>query len=161
MIEVPRTGTIRVIGEDGKQLGIMEIREALAIAQESELDLVEIAPQADPPTCKLMDYGRFKYLQTKKSRGQKKHVQRRKEVKLRPKTEEHDFLHKVGRAREFIGKGHKVLVTMMFRGRETVHIEVGTEILLRFAKELEDCAKVEKAPSREARNKVDMILVGK
>jgi translation initiation factor IF-3 len=139
----------------------MEIRDALAMAEERGLDLVEIAPQADPPTCKLMDYGKFKYLQTKKSRGQKKPVHRRKEVKLRPKTEEHDFLHKVGRAREFLGKGHKVLVTMMFRGRETVHIDLGKDILLRFAKELEDCSKVEKEPSREARNKVHMILVGK
>jgi translation initiation factor IF-3 len=161
VIEYPVAGTIRLIAEDGAQLGIMEVREALAIANERELDLVEIAASATPPTCKLMDYGKFKYQQKKKSHGQKKTVQRRKEIKLRPKTEEHDLTVKVARARKFLEKGHKVLVTMIYRGRESVHLELGKELLVRFAKLLEDCAKVEKQPSREARNRMDMVLVRK
>lgn len=161
ILERPTPDQIRVVGEDGKQLGIMAIADALVIAQEKELDLVEIAPQADPPTCKLMDYGKFRYQQTRKSRHNKKSIQRRKEVKLRPKTEVHDFQVKVDRARRFLEKGHKVLVTMIFRGREAVHIDIGRDLLFKFAKTLEECAKLEKEPSRVGRNKVDMILVHK
>ena len=157
----PRPTPIRVIADDGAQLGIMTIAEALEIGQEKGLDLVEIAPQAEPPTCRLMDYGKYKYQQTKKGRQSKKSVIRRKEVKLRPKTEEHDFHVKVERARRFLDKGHKVLVTMVFRGREAVHIDLGKDLLLRFADALEEVAKMEKEPSREGRNKVDMILVHK
>ena len=142
-------------------MGIMEVSEALQIANEREVDLVEIAPNSDPRTCKLMDFGKFKYQQTKKSRGQKKPVNKRKEVKLRPKVGEHDFRVKVERARRFLGKGHKVLVTMMFRGREMAHTDLGMKLLERFAGELEDCSKVEKEPSREARNRMNMILVSK
>ncbi|MBN1443622.1 MAG: translation initiation factor IF-3 [Planctomycetes bacterium] len=161
IIQRPRPGQIRVIGDDGKQLGIMEIADALALAEEKELDLVEIAPTAEPPTCKLMDYGKFKYQQTRKVRSQKKHAIRRKEVKVRPKTEEHDLNVKIERARRFLAKGHKVLVTMVFRGREAVYMDQGKDLLMTFAKALEDCAKLEKEPSREGRNKVDMILVSK
>lgn len=161
IIDRPKPGQIRLIDDDGKQLGIVSIIEALRIAEEKELDLVEIAPTADPPTCRLMDYGKFKYQQTKNSRQSKKTVQRRKEVKLRPKTEEHDFQVKVQRARRFLDKGHKVLVTMIFRGREAVHQDLGKDILLRFARELEEVAKLEKEPSREGRNRLDMILVHK
>jgi translation initiation factor IF-3 len=150
-----------VIDENGEQLGIMDVAAALQVADERGLDLVEMAASAKPPTCKLMDYGKYKYEQKKKSHGQKKHVTRRKEIKLRPKTEEHDFTVKVNHAKRFLEKGHKVLVTMVFRGRESVHIELGKDLLLRFAKSLEGCAKVEKEPSREGRNKMDMILVGK
>ena len=142
-------------------MGIMEVSEALQIANEREVDLVEIAPNSDPRTCKLMDFGKYKYQQTKKSRGQKKPVNKRKEVKLRPKVGEHDLRVKVERARRFLGKGHKVLVTMMFRGREMAHVALGLELLQRFAEELEDCSKVEKEPSREARNRMNMILVSK
>lgn len=161
VIERPRPGVIRLIDEKGEQLGIKEIAEALMIADERGLDLVEMAATAKPPTCKLMDYGRYKFEQKKKSRGQKKHVARRKEIKLRPKTEEHDFVVKINHARRFVEKGHKVLVTMVFRGRESVHIDLGKGLLVRFAKALEDCAKLEKEPSREGRNKMDMILVQK
>lgn len=139
----------------------MEVSEALQIANEREVDLVEIAPNSDPRTCKLMDFGKYKYQQTKKSRGQKKPVNKRKEVKLRPKVGEHDLRVKVERARRFLGKGHKVLVTMMFRGREMAHTDLGMKLLERFAGELEDCSKVEKEPSREARNRMNMILVSK
>ena len=142
-------------------MGVMEISEALRIAGEREVDLVEIAPNSEPRTCKLMDFGKFKYHQTKKNRNQKKPVNKRKEVKLRPKTEDHDFTVKVDRAKRFLEKGHKVLVTMVFRGREHIHIDLGRGLLVRFAKALEDCAKLEKQPSRIGRNKMDMILVGK
>ena len=161
VIDRPRPGIVRLIDENGEQLGIMEISQALLVADERGLDLVEMAATAKPPTCKLMDYGKYKYEQKKKSHGQKKTVTRRKEIKLRPKTEEHDFTVKVNHARRFLTKGHKVLVTMVFRGREAVHIDLGKELLLRFAKAVEDCAKLEKEPSREARNKMDMVLVGK
>ena len=142
-------------------MGIMEVSEALRIAGEREVDLVEIAPNSEPRTCKLMDFGKFRYHQTKKNRSQKKPVNRRKEIKLRPKVGEHDFIVKFERARRFLGKGHKVLVTMMFRGRELAHLDLGIEVLQRFSAELEDCSKVEKAPSREARNRINMILVPK
>lgn len=114
-----------------------------------------------PPTCKLMDYGKFKYEQKKKSHGQKKNLTRRKEIKLRPKCEEHDFMVKVNKAKRFLEKGHKVLVTMVFRGRESMHLGLGKELLVRFAKTLEPTAKLEKEPTKEGRNKMDMILVGK
>ena len=142
-------------------MGIMDVSEALRIAGEREVDLVEIAPNSEPRTCKLMDFGKFRYHQTKKYRSQKKPVNKRKEVKLRPKVGEHDFVVKVERARRFLGKGHKGLVTMMFRGREMAHLDLGIEVLQRFANELEECSKVEKEPSREARNRINMILAPK
>ena len=158
MIDRPRPGSIRLIDEEGNQVGIVEITEALAIGDEKGLDLVEIAPQADPPTCKLMDYGKYKYDQKKKTQKQKKGVQRRKEIKLRPKTDEHDFDVKLERARKFLDKGHKVLVTMVFRGREAIHLQRGKELLAKFAEKLEDLAKVEQAPAREGRNRMNMML---
>jgi translation initiation factor IF-3 len=162
IIDRPRSGFIcRLIDENGEQLGIMDQIEAKRIADERGLDLVEMAATAKPPTCKLMDFGKFKYNEKKKSHGQKKGVTRRKEIKLRPKTEENDFLIKVNHARRFLGKGHKVLVTMVYRGRETVHLDLGKEVLIRFAKALEDCAKLEKEPAREGRNKMNMILAGR
>ncbi len=154
-----RPGDVRVIDEKGEQLGILTVAEALSIAEERELDLVEMAAMADPPTCKLMDYGKFKFDQKKKGRGQKKTVQRRKEVKLRPKCDAHDFKVKLDRARRFLEKGHKVQVTMMFRGRESVHIQLGRDLLNRFSTELEDVCKIEQLPSREGRNRMIMILV--
>ncbi len=139
----------------------MSVADALALAEERGLDLVEMAAMAKPPTCKLMDYGKYKFDQKKKGRGSKKTVQRRKEIKLRPKCEEHDFQVKLGRARGFLEKGHKVQVTMMFRGRETIHLDIGRQSLLRFAGEVDDIAKVEQEPSREGRNRMIMILVSR
>ncbi len=150
-----------MIDENGEQLGILPVAEALDIAEERELDLVEMAAMANPPTCKLMDYGKYKFDLKKKGRGQKKPVQRRKEVKLRPKCDEHDFKIKRDRARKFLEKGHKVQVTMMFRGRESVHLQLGRDLLNRFSTELEDVSKIEQAPSREGRNRMVMILVHK
>lgn len=161
MIDRPRPGVVRLIDENGEQLGILEVSEALRIAEERSLDLVEMAATARPPTCKLMDFGKFKYEQKKKSHGQKKPMLRRKEIKLRPKIEENDFNVKVNHARNFLQKGHKVLVTMIFRGREMMHVDLGKELLVRFAKTLEDCARVEKEPSKEGRNRMDMLLAAK
>ena len=150
-----------MIDDEGNQLGILEVAEALEIADEKGLDLVEMAATADPPTCKLMDFGKYKFDQKKKGRGQKKTVQRRKEIKLRPKCEEHDYQVKLSRARDFLEKGHRVQVTMMFRGREAVHLQRGRELLMRLAGEVEELAKIEQTPSREGRNRMIMILVRK
>jgi translation initiation factor IF-3 len=161
VIDRPRQGNIRLIDETGHQVGVISIIDALAIGEERELDLVEVAPQENPPICRLMDYGKYKYQQKKKTHKQKKPVTRRKEIKLRPKTDAHDLQVKLGHARRFIQKGHKVLVTMVFRGRETVHLDLGKDLLARFATTLEDIAKVEQAPAREGRNRMNMVLAAK
>lgn len=150
-----------MIDDEGNQLGILEVAEAVELAEERGLDLVEMAAMADPPTCKLMDYGKYKFDQKKKGRGQKKTVQRRKEIKLRPKCEEHDYQVKLTRARDFLEKGHRVQVTMMFRGRESIHVQLGRELLMRLAGEVEELAKIEQLPSREGRNRMVMVLVHK
>lgn len=149
---------IRVIDDEGGQLGIMETSEALDLAAERELDLVELDPNSTPPTCKLMNYGKYKYNLRKRQKGSKKTVNKRKEVKLRPKVEEHDFQVKLRRARKFIEEGHKVLVTLVFRGREQKHPEIGFDLLKKFAEELDEIAKLEKSPSRESNNRIGMIL---
>ena len=161
MIYRARPGQVRVIDDEGNQLGILEVAEAVELAEERGLDLVEMAAMADPPTCKLMDYGKYKFDQKKKGRGQKKTVQRRKEIKLRPKCEEHDYQVKLTRARDFLEKGHRVQVTMMFRGRESIHVQLGRELLMRLAGEVEELAKIEQLPSREGRNRMVMVFVHK
>ena len=133
----------------------------MILAEERGYDILEIAPQEIPPTCKLVDFGKWKFEQKKKSHGQKKQVHRRKEVKLRPKTEEHDLKVKLNHSRRFLEKGHKVQLTMVFRGREALHFQAGQELLLRFGKELADIAKIETPPTREARNRMFMVLTGK
>jgi translation initiation factor IF-3 len=158
--ERDRGGPCRLIDDEGRQLGIVEIQEALRMAQERELDLVEFVSTTVPRTCKIMDFGKFCYDRNKKRKGQKKPVHRRKEIKLRLKTEEHDLQVKVDHARRFVAKGHKVLVTLMLRGREMMHSELGKGVLKRFAERLQDCAKVEKEPTRDGK-KLDMILGGK
>lgn len=144
---------MRTIGPEGDQLGILPIEKALALAEELELDLVEVAPLARPPVCKIMDYGRFKYHQAKKAQEAKKHqtVIQVKEVKVRPKTEEHDFLVKLKKIQEFLAEGDKVKVTVMFRGREITLPERGLEQLQRMLAQLEDTAKVESPPRMEGR----------
>ncbi len=138
----------------------MELNAALEMAQEKELDLVEMNPNSDPPLCKLMDFGKFKYDQSKNSKQVQK-VRKIKEVKLRPKTERHDLDVKLRRARNFLEEGHKVLVTMVFRGREQRHPDLGREVLLRFFDELEELAKMEREPVQEARNRMAMVLAKK
>lgn len=130
------------------------------MAQERDLDLVEMNPNSDPPLCKLMDFGKFKYDQSKNSKQVQK-VRKIKEVKLRPKTERHDLDVKLKRARNFLEDGHKVLVTMVFRGREQRHPDLGRDVLLRFFEELEELAKMEREPVQEARNRMAMVLAKK
>ena len=139
-------------------MGIMEIRDALVIADERGYDILEIAPHETPPTCKLVDYGKFKFERKKKLHNQKKPVHRRKEIKLRPKTEDHDLQVKLNHGRRFLEKGHKVQVTMVFRGREAIHLDLGKALLQRFAESLADVSKVETLPTREGRNRMHMVL---
>jgi translation initiation factor IF-3 len=149
-----RAKTVRLIGADGEQLGIMALDQALAHAQEEGMDLVEVAPNADPPVCRVMDYGKFKYQQNKKVKEARKkstNVQI-KEVKFRPKTDEHDINTKLGHARKFLAKGHKLKLTVMFRGRELAHPHLGEEMLKRVSELLAEDAVVESAISREGRH---------
>ena len=148
-----------MVDSDGEQLGIMPIEEALSVAEDQELDLVEVAPNSDPPVCRIMDYGRFKYQQSKRSHEAKKrqkviHV---KEVKMRPKTEAHDFQFKARHIRRFLDEGNKAKVTIMFRGREMAHQHLGMRLLTRMIEELKDVAQVEQEPIQEGRNMV-MVL---
>ncbi|MFQ5823690.1 MAG: translation initiation factor IF-3 [bacterium] len=147
---------VRVIGSDGQQIGIKNITEALDIAASQGFDLVEVASEAKPPVCKLMDYGKFKYKQSKKEKSTKKkqHIVHVKEIRLRPKIEEHDFNFKTNNARKFLEKGNKVKATVLFRGRELAHLEYANELLQRMAEKLEDIAKVEREPVMEGRTMI-------
>ena len=160
MIKIPR---ILVVDENGEQLGVLDTMAALAIAEERGLDLVEVAPMARPPVCRIMDYGKYKYELSKKARRtrQQSHVQKVKTIKFRPKTDEHDYQVKLNHGRRFLEKGHKVQVTMVFRGRETVHLDLGKSLMDKFAENLADLAKVESPPTREGRNRMHMILTKK
>jgi translation initiation factor IF-3 len=134
-----------VIDNDGEQLGVLTLIDALHRAEESGLDLVEIAPTADPPVCKIIDFGKYRYQQTKKSKESKKsqHEVKVKEVKIKPNTDEHDILTKLRSAREFISKGDKVKITCVFRGREMMHPEFGEKVVRRMCTELADVAAAE------------------
>lgn len=154
-----RISPIRVIDPDGGQMGIMDVDAALAAAQELGLDLVEVAPMARPPVARIMDYGKYKFEQAKQARAAKKkqHVIQLKEVKMRPGIDDHDFETKTRHARRFLEEGNKVKVTMMFRGRQITHPELGREVVDRVAEELADIAKVESDPKLEGRS-MTMIL---
>jgi translation initiation factor IF-3 len=149
---------VRVVDQDGVQLGIMATEDALRHAEEQGLDLVEVAPDAKPPVCRIMDFGKYKYQQSKRVQQAKKKqkVIVVKEIKLRPKTEEHDYQFKTQHVRRFLQDGHKAKVTIMFRGREMAHVELGRRILDRIATDMEDIAVVEQLPKQEGRN---MIMV--
>lgn len=157
-----RAPEVRVIGHDGKQIGILPLKEAMKIAEEQGLDLVEVAPQAKPPVCRIMNYGKYKYQQSKKIQEAKKHqtVIQVKEVKIRPRTEEHDLQFKLRHAKRFLSEGNKVKVSMLFRGREIAHPEMGRELLNRIIAELKDLIIIEQAPRLEGRNMV-MLLAPK
>jgi translation initiation factor IF-3 len=157
-----RISPVRVIAPDGSQLGILEVDVALARAQEEGLDLVEVAPTARPPVVRIMDYGKFKFEQAKQARLAKKkqHVILLKEVKYRPGIDDHDFDTKTRHARRFIEEGNKVKVTMMFRGRQVAHPELGKEVLDRVANELADIGKIETDAKLEGKN-MTMILAPK
>ena len=154
-----RISPVRVIADNGDQLGVLSIDEALNAAAERGLDLVEVAPMARPPVVKIMDYGKFKFEQAKAARAAKKkqHVIHLKEVKFRPGIDDHDFQFKTRHAREFLQEGNKVKVTMMYRGRQMAHIDLGRQVLDRVAVELKDIAKIEQEPKLEGRN-MSMVL---
>jgi translation initiation factor IF-3 len=151
-----RISPVRVIGPGGEQLGVLPVEEALAAAVERGLDLVEVAPTARPPVVKIMDYGKFKFEEAKAARAAKKkqHVIHLKEIKVRPGIEEHDFEFKSRHAREFLQDGNKVKVTMMYRGRQIAHVELGRAVLDRFANGLADIGKIEQEAKLEGRNMV-------
>ncbi|MCG8641220.1 MAG: translation initiation factor IF-3 [Desulfobacterales bacterium] len=155
-----RAGQVRVIGADGDQIGILPIQEALRIAGDEDLDLVEVSPDAKPPVCKIMDYGKFKYEQTKKKQEAKRKQKSTqiKEIKVRPKTNDHDLETKVRHIEKFIGKNDKVKVTLVFRGREFMLKEQANIILEKIIALTEGFAQVEQLPKFEGR--VITMLLG-
>ena len=157
-----RDREIRLIGENGEQLGIMSAREAMKIALEAELDLVKIAPTAKPPVCKIIDYGKYRYEMARKEKEAKKKqkIIEIKEVRLSPNIDSNDLNTKISAARKFIQKGNKVKVTLRFRGREMAHMNASRHILDDFAKELGDIALVDKAAKVEGRS-ITMFLTEK
>ena len=157
-----RDKEIRLIGENGEQLGIMSARDAMKMAKEAELDLVKIAPAAQPPVCKIIDYGKYRYEQARKEKEAKKKQKtiEIKEVRLSPNIDVNDLNTKVGAARKFIEKGNKVKVTLRFRGREMAHMQSSRHILDDFAEQMKDVASVDKPPKIEGRN-MTMFLTEK
>jgi translation initiation factor IF-3 len=156
---------VRVINLQGEQLGIFPIAEALNIAREASRDLVEVSPTTSPPVCRIMDYGKFKYEQSKKTyqAKKKKHVPRVthiKEIKVRPKTEEHDLQFKIRHIKKFLTQGDKAKITLIFRGREITHPERGHQVMNRIAEETEDVGIVENPAKLEGRNMI-MLLAPK
>lgn len=150
---------VRLVADDGEQLGIVSLETALQVADEAGLDLVEIAPMADPPVCKVMDFGKFKYQEQKKAheaRLKQKQVQV-KEVKLRPGTDENDYQIKLRNLKRFLGEGDKAKVTLRFRGREMAHQEIGMRQLERIRADLEEIGVVEQMPKMEGRQMIMVI----
>ncbi len=142
-----------MIGQNSEQLGVMSLDQALQMARQSEVDLVEVAPNADPPVARLLDYGKLRYLYSKKERESKKSQKNTelKEIRFRPNIGDHDLYAKLRKVKEFIGDGSKVKITCRFRGRESVHQQLGLSVLKRVADELKDDVRLEKAPSMEGR----------
>ena len=157
-----RDKEVRLIGTDGEQLGIMPVAEAMRIADEKELDLVKIAPQAKPPVCRVMDYGKFRFEQDKREKEQRKnqHVIEIKEVRMTPGIDVHDFNVKMNNAQRFLKSGNKVKVVVRFKGRELAHTSIGLELLKRFADGCTELANVEKQPKLEGRQMI-MFLSSK
>ena len=157
-----RDREIRLIGSNGEQLGIMSAREAMKLAEEAELDLVKIAPNAKPPVCKIIDYGKYRYELARKEKEAKKKQKtvEVKEIRLSPNIDTNDLNTKVNAAKKFLSKGNKVKITLRLRGREMAHIAQSKHILDDFAKEVEDMAVVEKAPKQEGRS-ISMVLAEK
>ena len=154
-----RVPEVRLIGPEGEQIGVMLTREALAQAAEAHLDLVEVAPQAIPPVCRIMDYGKFKYQQSKKQQEARRRQTtiQVKEIKVRPKIEEHDMDFKLKNSRRFLSEGDKVKISVIFRGREIAHTDRGIRILAQMAEALGDVGTVEQAPKLEGRNMFMLI----
>ena len=157
-----RDREVRLIGEDGEQLGVMSGKDAMKLAQDANLDLVKIAPTAKPPVCKIVDYGKYRYELARKDKEAKKKqkVTELKEIRLSPNIDENDLTTKANQARKFITKGDKVKVALRFRGREMAHMSAGKEILDSFSKLLEDIAAIEKPAKMEGRSMI-MFLTEK
>lgn len=149
-----------MIGDDGQQIGVLPVREALTLAQSKGLDLVEVSPTARPPVCRIMDFGKFKYEQNLRTRKAKKkqHHTHLKEIKMRPKIDDHDYGFKVRHAREFLGERDKVKFTITFRGREMAHQEIGQELMKRILADLVDIATVEIPPRQEGRSLTAVVM---
>ena len=155
-----RSPRIRVIGDDGEQLGLMSVDQALQLARQNGVDLVEVAPNADPPVCRLLDYGKLRYLYSKKERESRKSQKNTelREVRFRPNIGDHDLDAKLRKVKEFIEDGSKVKLTVRFRGREAVHQQLGLSLLKRVADELKEEVRLEKPPAMEGRA-LSMILI--
>ena len=149
-----RVTPVRVISDTGEQLGIMSTDEAIKTARKTNLDLVEVAPNERPPVCRIMDFGKFKYQQKKRQHKGHVHQIKIKEIRVRPKTGDHDIEVKVSRAREFLEHKDKVIVTVTFRGRELAHIDEGRRVLDQIVQKLEDVGKVEAAPAHSGKRMV-------
>jgi translation initiation factor IF-3 len=152
-----RISPVRLIGVNGEQLGVIPTAQAMEMAREAGLDLVEVAPLERPPVCKILDFGKFRYQQSRKGTKTKPHQQKLKEIRVRPKTGEHDILTKINQARRFLEHKDKVLVNVLFRGRELQHIDEGRRIIVGILEKLADLAKVEKAPSMEGKRMTAML----
>ncbi len=154
-----RAPQVRLVGADGAQIGVVSTQDALRQAKDLDLDLVEVAPQADPPVCRIMDYGKYKYerdIRQKEARKKQSRVEV-KEIKFRPKIDPHDYETKKGHVMRFLRAGSRVKVTIMFRGREMAHTELGRRILDRLIEDLKDLAIVDAAPKQDGRNMIMVI----
>ena len=151
MNEQIRISPVRVVSAEGELLGILSTDEALARAREAELDLVEVAPNERPPVCRIMDFGKFKYQQKKRQAKGHTHQSKIKEIRVRPKTGEHDIAFKLTQARQFLQHKDKVIVSVVFRGRELAHIEEGRKVIDHILQELQDVGKVEQPPSHQGK----------
>jgi len=158
-----RSKVVRLISADGEQLGIVPLPQALETAKNEGLDLVEVAPNSDPPVCRVMDYGKFRYQASKKVQEARKKSRggQMKEIKLRPHTEDHDLGFKIKNLRKFLEKKHRVKVTVFFRGREMAYMNAGEEMLKRVAEEISEEGAIEQPPTREARNRMTMVVIPK
>ena len=154
--------TVRLIGADGKQVGLVPLAKALAEAEIAGLDLVEIAPTAKPPVCKIIDYGKFRYEISKKEKDarKKQHIIQVKKIRMSPNIDDNDLRVKLGMARRFIAEGNRVKVTMFMRGRQVTKPELAEEVLMRIVSELSDISTAEGTPKLEGRNNLSLVLVG-
>ncbi len=158
-----RARNVRLISVEGQQLGILPLQDALRVARDEGLDLVEVSPKSDPPVCRIMDYGKFKYQASKKLQEARKksRVFQVKEVKLRPHTDEHDLSFKIRNIKKFLEKKYRVKVVVFFRGREMAYMDMGYELLKRVAEQVGELGSIEQQPRQEGRNTISMLLVPK
>ena len=158
-----RSEKVRLISSEGEQLGILSLQDALNEATDVGLDLVEVAPNSDPPVCRVMDYGKFRYEASKKVQEARRKTRggQMKEIKLRPHTEDHDLGFKIKNLKKFLDKKHRVKVSVFFRGREMAFMKAGEDLLKRVAEEVSEIGTVDQPPAREARNRMTMVIVPK